>query len=68
MTPRGRRRLAPLIRYEISDRVSWADPSEGCRWEGQWINPPQGRSDDVFRYGTGGEVVALDVARRPRDR
>jgi phenylacetate-CoA ligase len=49
--------IQPLIRYEISDRVSWAEAPDGCPWEGQWLNPPQGRSDDVFRYGAGGEVV-----------
>lgn len=49
--------IQPLIRYEISDRVSWAEPPDGCAWEGQWLDPPQGRSDDVFRYGAEGEVV-----------
>lgn len=50
-------RIQPLIRYEISDRVSWADPPDGCPWQGQWLNPPQGRSDDVFRYGPDDDVL-----------
>lgn len=49
--------VQPLIRYEISDRASWAEPAPGCPWEGQWLNPPQGRTDDVFQYGADGEVV-----------
>jgi phenylacetate-CoA ligase len=50
-------RIQPLIRYELTDRVSWAERPDGCPWEGQWLSPPQGRSDDVFRYGAEGEVL-----------
>lgn len=50
-------RVQPLIRYEISDRVSWAEPPDGCPWRGQWLNPPQGRTDDIFRYGPDAAVV-----------
>lgn len=49
--------VQPLIRFEISDRVSWAEPPAGCPWRGQWLDPPQGRSDDIFRYGAEGDVV-----------
>ncbi len=51
-------RIQPLIRYEISDRVSSAQPPADCSWQGQWINPPQGRQDDVFTYGADGNILA----------
>ena len=50
-------RVQPLIRYEISDRASWAEPPAECPWRGQWLNPPQGRTDDILRYGSDGSVL-----------
>lgn len=53
-------RLQPLIRYEISDEITEAvfdiesgNPSKQPPgpWNGRWIEPPQGRSDDWFTYG-----------------
>ena len=42
-------RIQPLIRYEISDRVSWPNPLTAVRGSGQWLCPPRGRTDDIFR-------------------
>jgi phenylacetate-CoA ligase len=49
--------VQPFVRYEISDRVRWAEPANGCPWRGQWLSPPQGRTDDIFRYGPNDTVA-----------
>ena len=37
--------------------ASWAEPPAECPWRGQWLNPPQGRTDDISRYGSDGSVL-----------
>jgi phenylacetate-coenzyme A ligase PaaK-like adenylate-forming protein len=45
-------RVLPIIRYEISDEVTLAEPDPGCPWTGARLTSIHGRQDDVFHYAT----------------
>lgn len=44
--------LQPLIRYEITDEITEHDGPGPLAWSGRWIEPPLGRMDDGFFYGS----------------
>lgn len=44
--------LLPLIRYEVSDELTVLDEACRCGSPMTRIADPQGRADDVFRFGT----------------
>lgn len=44
--------LQPLIRYELTDEVTEHTGPRPLPWSGRWIEPPIGRMDDWFAYGS----------------
>jgi phenylacetate-coenzyme A ligase PaaK-like adenylate-forming protein len=48
--------VLPLIRYEITDEVTFLDESNPDPWTGRRIAPVPGRLDDTFVYDAGVEV------------
>jgi phenylacetate-CoA ligase len=49
-------RALPLIRYEITDEVTFLDEPNPDPWTGRRIAPVPGRLDDTFVYDAGVEV------------
>jgi phenylacetate-CoA ligase len=48
--------LLPLIRYEITDEVTFLEEPNPDPWTGRRIADVQGRLDDLFAYASGVEV------------
>jgi phenylacetate-coenzyme A ligase PaaK-like adenylate-forming protein len=44
-------RVLPVIRYEITDAVTWLPPDPEAPWPTRRLASVQGRLDDVFHYG-----------------
>jgi len=55
-------RLLPLIRYEITDRVTFLDEPNPGPWTGRRIGPVLGRLDESFTYRGGmGDLEDVEV-------
>ncbi len=52
-------RVLPIIRYEISDRMTVLPPDPDCPWQGHRIRDIRGRVEDSFHYSGGAIGGAL---------